>query len=251
MANTNYVISAYKGNGVTMFKEDPRFETPEDTAKVWRYMAYDKFRRLVEEKCLHFCSVKTLNNTDPHEGSYYGCKLLNEISLSDAKDVAQKANRCGPPIAVNCWHLNDFESMAMWDLYSDSDGIAVQTTIKKLKEAFNKVQDSIRLGKIVYTDEAIEHPTGWTVDRFMACMTKKQCYAHEKEVRALIWNTSEIIREEDGSVKLPIEIKSLLENIVLSPKSEESLREKVLALLKKHDISINPQISPILTGPEF
>ena len=35
--------------------------------------------------------------------------------------------------AVNCWHINEHESAAMWDLYLKSnEGIAIQSTYQKL-----------------------------------------------------------------------------------------------------------------------
>jgi len=38
--------------------------------------------------------------------------------------------------AINCWHMNDHESAAMWKLYLKSDeGIAIQSTYRKLKDA--------------------------------------------------------------------------------------------------------------------
>ena len=39
--------------------------------------------------------------------------------------------------AISCWHENQYESAAMWQLYNPSnDGIAIQTTFGKLKLEF-------------------------------------------------------------------------------------------------------------------
>ena len=234
-----------------MFKEDPRFKTPDDTAKVWRYMDYDKFRSFIEENYLYFCSINTLKKYDPFEGSYYACKLLNEVDPLDAQEFARKEDMCGPPIAVNCWHLSEYQSMAMWKIYSGEKGIAIQTSVAKLKEAFNKLSDSIRLGEISYTDAPIDHPTGWTADKFIRCMTKRKCFEFEKEVRALVWDTSDLSRVDDGSAKIPIEINSLLENVYLSPESGDAIVENVVSLINQNNIKITPIISQILDPPSF
>ena len=234
-----------------MYKKDPRFETPDDSSRIWRYMNYDRFESLISEQILFFCSIDTLKKMDPYEGSYYACKLLNEVDPSDAQRFVNQINQCGPPIAVNCWHLSEYDSMAMWKIYSREKGIAIQTTIRKLKDTFNKYQDSIWIGKLSYTDEPIEHPTDWTVDKFMACMTKRNCYEYEKEVRALIWETNEIKRTDDGSAIVPIEINDLLENVLLSPESDDTVLENVRALLDKHGIEIIPIKSEVLTSPCF
>ena len=34
---------------------------------------------------------------------------------------------------VSCWHINGNESDAMWKIYSNKKGIAIKTTIDKLK----------------------------------------------------------------------------------------------------------------------
>jgi len=234
-----------------MYKKDPRFETPNDASKIWQYLNYDKFESLVRNEALYFCSIDTLKKLDPFEGSYYACKLLNEIDTSAAQNFVDQMNRCGPPIAVNCWHLSESDSMAMWKIYSGKKGIAVQTTIQKLKAVFSRYSDSVWIGKIFYTDEPIDHPTGWSADKFMACMTKRKCYEHEKEVRAFVWDTTEISRTEDGSAIVPIKTNNIFENIILSPDSEMGLMEKVRSLLIKHRVNIEPIKSQVLTTPPF
>ncbi len=235
-----------------MYVEDPRFRTPDCASMIWRYMDYDKFEFFVMKQVLYFCSIDTLKREDPYEGSYYACKLLNEVPLSDAQTLVNKINQCGPPIAVNCWHLNENESMAMWKIYAGvKKGIAIQTTVGKLKVAFNRFRDSVRIGEISYTDEPIEHPTGWSVDKFVSCMTKRKCFEYEKELRALIWDTTEVGRENDGSIVVPIEVNSLIENVYLSPTSEDSLVDMIRDLMVNQGINVTPIKSQIPATPCF
>jgi hypothetical protein len=40
-------------------------------------------------------------------------------------------------ILINGWHYNEYESAAMWDLYSQANaGIAIQSTYRKLRDSF-------------------------------------------------------------------------------------------------------------------
>ena len=50
---------------------------------------------------------------------------------------------------INCWHENDFESEAMWKLYTKnmSEGIAIQTTYHRLYKALKK-NPSISIGRV-------------------------------------------------------------------------------------------------------
>ncbi|MBN1555088.1 MAG: hypothetical protein JXA11_10100, partial [Phycisphaerae bacterium] len=147
-----------------MYKEHPSFNTPPDDAMIWRYMSLDRFASLFDERMLYFCSMEKLKKGDPHEGSYYACKLLNDVEPEEAQGFAQKASSCGDPIVVNCWHLSDHESMAMWKLYSkDNKGIAIQSRIKRLKTEFVNFKDSVFIGEIIYTDDPIDDPSGWPI----------------------------------------------------------------------------------------
>ena len=41
--------------------------------------------------------------------------------------------KLGNRFLVNSWHMNEYESAAMWDIYSTRDfGIAIRSTIKRL-----------------------------------------------------------------------------------------------------------------------
>ena len=51
--------------------------------------------------------------------------------------------------AINCWHMNDHESAAMWKLYLKSnEGIAVQSTYETLRDS---IIDEEKVRKVVLT----------------------------------------------------------------------------------------------------
>ena len=50
-------------------------------------------------------------------------------------------------MAINCWHMNDFESEAMWKLYLKSnEGIAIQSTYQRLIDSLSNTDLSIHIG---------------------------------------------------------------------------------------------------------
>lgn len=235
-----------------MFKEDARFETPGDDEKIWRYMSFDKLELFIIEKLLYFCSIDTLKQDDPYEGSYYGSVFLDEIGPPEAKRLADLMNQCGPPMAVNCWHLSEYESMAMWRIYTkDGKGIAIQSTVGCLKNALSCVDEIVRIGKIQYTDDLIDHPTDWTFDKFSCVTTKRKCYDFEKELRAFVWEAGDDKRTQDGSVKLPVETEILIERIFLAPNSSDEIRTNVLRLLADNGIKKAVTTSPLLINPRY
>ena len=47
--------------------------------------------------------------------------------------------KLGNRFLVNSWHMNEYESAVMWDIYSTRDfGIAIQSTIKRLCDSLEK-----------------------------------------------------------------------------------------------------------------
>lgn len=55
--------------------------------------------------------------------------------------------------AINCWHMNDYESAAMWKLYLQSnEGIAIQSTFNKLKDSLSETELYTLIGEVKYID---------------------------------------------------------------------------------------------------
>lgn len=235
-----------------MFKEDSRFETPNNKAMIWRYMSFEKFKSLVAEKILYFCSIDTLKQEDPYEGSYYASKFFNDIDSSEAKRVVGLVNQCGPPMTVNCWYLSDNDSMAMWKLYAkDNKGIAIQSTVGHLKKALSINDEEILIGKIKYTDDPIDDPANYTIDKFSCITSKRICYNFEKELRAFVWYADDNKRTQDGSLRLPVEVDVLIDRILLAPTSSNERCSKVKKLLADHRVDIPIAVSPLLTNPKY
>jgi hypothetical protein len=55
-------------------------------------------------------------------------------------------------VLINGWHYNEYESAAMWNLYShENAGIAIQSTTTKLSKCFeDNKKDTIWIGKVQY-----------------------------------------------------------------------------------------------------
>src|SRR5258706_406031 len=65
--------------------------------------------------------------------------------LIAASEKFSRKNYC-----VNCWHVNEGESAAMWDLYANSKGIAIRSTVGRLKKSLRPEQRKIALCKVEY-----------------------------------------------------------------------------------------------------
>ncbi len=84
---------------------------------------------------------------------------------------------------INSWHLSDYESAALWELYGTETGIAIQSTIGKLKDSFARTDDTIWIGKVNYIDFNHDWMDEWNY--LEAFVIKRPSFFYEAEIRAI------------------------------------------------------------------
>jgi hypothetical protein len=227
MFNVSNSIVAYlsgiffiKGN--LMYKDHPVFEVPKDkTTKIWRYMDVLKYISLLQTSSLYFCRADFLKDVDPFEGSFPKKEykyLIRTTSEEVAKNLYRFTSR---DTYVNCWHLNEIESIAMWKLYSEADkGIAVQSTYEKFVHSLANTEEDIFAGQVQYIDyendiyyATSEHKLNHG-NAFTGFIHKRNIYEHEKEFRAIFHTKHE---DEDVGKIIQVNLTNLIEKVVVSP----------------------------------
>jgi hypothetical protein len=223
----------------SMYQPHPSFLQPENAAvKVWRYMDFTKLVSLVDSRRLFFPRADQLG--DSFEGSsprmnVHARRQIPDAVPPEARESFAKAmaatvsdnrlNELWPKCsAVNCWHMNDYESAAMWKLYLKSnEGIAVQSTYENLRDSLID-GEQIFLGLVKYIDyetELIE--TGNVLSPFVY---KRKSFEHEREVRALVMKFPTKIESDlygRGTIaqglKIKVDLERLIERIYVAPSS--------------------------------
>jgi hypothetical protein len=174
-----------------MTNSDPfTFSQPANPdAKVWRYLDLAKAIYLFQTGKLVFCRLDSFG--DKHEGSitipmlHNKEKTAKQLGAADISEILAVGLRCVRKIGyASCWHLNNSESEAMWQLYCpNNQGIAIQTTYKKLGACSLKWDKAI-IGLVTYLDYQLEK---FQMENFLnALMHKRESFKHESEVRVLI-----------------------------------------------------------------
>lgn len=242
----------------------------DDNCKIWRYMDLSKFVWMIQNKALFFANFK--NFDDPFEGRFpYEdvieiCKSIRkenkdiseEKALENAKVYVKNTNGAIHEYAdyfINCWHRNEFESEAMWKIYSELDmGIAIQSTYKILDGCLLKYYESeeVFVGEVNYnktTDwvHGIGNPTIYT-----PFYHKRISFEHEREIRAIMVrpkdndqsktmnnNHSNILEYKRNSeligLQVPISLEELIKNVYISPKASSYFTMLVKTILKEYD----------------
>lgn len=207
-----------------MVVDNPDFKQPKNgNGRLWRYMSIPKFLFLLNERSLYFSRSDSFN--DPYEGAATDLDLLNQqnrrkefILYCEENGIKYNPNylsKVSPDdlypffrkyVAINCWHENQFESAAMWDLYCNkSEGIAVVTTWNRLKESIQDDQ-SIFLGRVKYIDRSKQITKENNI--MNVYIQKRKSFEHEREVRAIATKFSD---ERDS--KFPTKINTDIETI--------------------------------------
>lgn len=216
-----------------MFKQHPSFNTPSDVTKIWRYMDFTKFVYLLDTQSLFF--VRSDKFDDPFEGLIP--KANEQWDLDDEYNQMVKRSKSHRKFTtITCWHMNDYESAAMWDLYlKNGDGVAIQSTIINFKNSLDKTDKEIYLGEVDYIDYDNDFMSN---DIYAPYTHKRISFEHEKEVRAVYVAPYDDNNEPLFEFGVPIEcdVKVLIEKIYISPTAPTWFEELVRSICGKYGL---------------
>lgn len=182
-----------------MYKTHPLLSTPQDTEKLWRYMDLSQFIHLLDAGSLYFAKVQEFNDRwegqipysmhDAIRSSPIYQSIIAHLSQDDAFKLTKSFTESELHYyGVSCWHWNEVESIAMWKLYtSGKDGVAIQSTVGKLKEAFSHESRDLYIAEVQYNDHELRNiPESSETHALIPIITKRRSFRHEREVRIIL-----------------------------------------------------------------
>lgn len=155
---------------------------------------------------------------------------------------------------INCWHLSEFESDAMWKLYSGNDcGIAIQSTIQRFQGSFQKTDERVWIGLVEYEDFNTWQPKNKhfntdTPNILQTFFLKRKGFEHENEIRAIIDKSYKKHKCEIG-IPVKVDLNELIENIYISPTSGDWFKQLVENVTKKCNFEFNIKKSDLGIKP--
>jgi len=162
---------------------------------------------------------------------------------------------------VNCWHMNEHESDAMWRIYArTTDAVAIQSTYAKLCHV---LPGQAYLGVVQY----IDYNSDWMPEGnlFYSFAHKRKSFEHERELRALIQDTP-YKPDPGGSAAsvfdydrpagesgrtVPVQLVDFIEKIYVAPTSLAWFRDLVTKITARYGIDIPVEQSTLDKIPEF
>ncbi|MBL0343795.1 hypothetical protein [Candidatus Villigracilis affinis] len=220
--------------------------------KIWRYMDFPRYVSLITRGSLYFSRADLLG--DPFEGSYpvinkesrdqLADQLLSEMPKDKVpadwksnflKQFSDTYRGMSKSIYVNCWHMNQFQSAAMWSIYSkDNKGIAIQSNYKALCDL---LPNNFHVGVVNYIDFNSAYLPETNI--FVPFVHKRISYQHEQELRAVTMRIDheafargEWPGNQTEGFYLPVDIKRLIDAIYIAPYAEKWYEELVVDVTK-------------------
>ncbi len=210
-------------------------------SRLWRYYDVIKFLSLVNgelyfaradkfkdkyegaiprQNYLHFAETykgrsgrRVSNGNIPEKGDETGADIKKEFleELSKRKKM----------VAISCWHLDESESAAMWEVYSRAgQGIAVCTTHKKLQNIIKPAEYEMEMLKVDYLDFENDYHQGYVDNQLLPFKIKRKEFQYEHEFRILLYKNKLEALPEEG-VKISVDTQDIIEDIIASPEMQQ------------------------------
>lgn len=264
---------------------------PKDEETLWRYLSFGKFVSLLSTGSLYFARADKFD--DQFEGhvppliqQYYKQKTdrFGEIGGRAVRELWKKWRKC---VMCSCWHRGDQEAMGMWGRYDlRNSGIAIKTTMQRLKNSFTHKEDvDVHIGKVLYKEhQDIKVPKNireiHTI--YLPFFYKRTAFKFENEARVII-DASPYIKEHFFRVKegfslsrkgfnLPVLLKKLedteidicskpgqhlqvnlsilVDEVIISPYAEKWITETVESVVCQYGYKFPVDRSNLLDPPD-
>lgn len=225
---------------------------------LWRYMSFSKFVSLLETSAIFFS--KPSGFLDPYEGSFSHSDLerfLGEYIYWNEKDrkafidgvdqVYARAKIALDYVGISCWHMNNEESAAMWDLYCRRDeGIAIKTSVNNLIKSYSFNEYDICYGVVNYID--YEKDMAGT-NSYDTLFYKRKSFSHEQEFRMLVFDDEEELFFGPAGVNVTFNLNTLINEIYVSPTSPPWFKDTVQAIVNRYGLGKKVIQSNLYQGP--
>ncbi len=211
-----------------------KFDLPWEES-IWRYMKPERLIEFLEDNKLYFSPATAFE--DKFEGSI--TILQSNPNFSPSHQALENAfSSLKRTTKINCWHIEKYESSAMWKLYAGNNkGVAITSTPKKLNDYLKPYRikpqygiEDLWGGKVIYKDLTQNRLTLSTLERFYY---KHVAFSWEKEFRLSISLTfaeeSGVIISDNG-IKVNADIGNLINELWIGPSIEKIHKDKIVAI---------------------
>ncbi|MFH1514140.1 MAG: hypothetical protein ABIG42_01640 [bacterium] len=236
------------------------FEEPEGNPIIWCYMNLTKFIHLIQTNSLYSTTLSTLEDEDEGSplGTYEWNQEINKWSFylkNRQKDFKDLALEIPHSYMVNCWTRRDKESDLLWKRFcSNGLGVAIQSKLQDLRDAFAGTKQDVNIGKVKYIDykNPEEQVSGFLMAK-QVCL-KRRKFKDEKELRAVIKDNDILlgnkpIKQAQSGRLIEVNLEKLINSVYLSPHAEIWELEVIRALINRYNLNLPVEMSTTNVSP--
>jgi len=233
-------------------------EFPKDQM-VWRYMRTSRFLDLLQTRQIYFASAWQFD--DPFEGAV--AVQTHAVPVDPRYPEMDSTERAFAELKrltkISCWHVEDYESDAMWRLYSDQrKGVAIVSTPERIGAALTPYRtesgngvEGLCGGNVTYVDLVQERLRVGMLERFYF---KHRAFSWEKEFRCAIslrgaeeWGVP-VAKE---GILVDASLDELIAEVHIGPSLEPAERESITQACAKHGLGDRVHVSSLLGRPRY
>ena len=192
---------------------------------LWRYMPLEQLFVLLWRRALRFSPLSAMKDASEGKlpsGAWEETRrelpqhilesALDADAIIDSLVAQRRRGAC-----ISCWYINRSDSPEMWRRYAPRNGVAIRSTIHRLKSCFVNKYIPVMISPVKYfhpAEQADSYTKEATVGNLFIKYTHDENaqYENEKELRALSFQHS-----VECGIDLPIDVEVLIESVVLSP----------------------------------
>lgn len=243
-----------------LMRDHEAFFPPSENRKIWRYIDFTKLISLLETQKLFFARADQFE--DPYEGAWSeaGVRLLRDpeknggLKPPDVEKLIAYSGVQQKQMFISCWYANEHESAAMWKLYLKSnEGVAIRTDYNTLREILEVAPLNVGISMVQYID--YENTPISFRNGFFPFVHKRLSFAHENELRAVIWKSDHIneqqITTDSTTVSVDVSPAQLIKAIHVSPTAPRWFGELVVEVARRYSLQVPVVRSHLYDRPTF
>jgi len=227
-----------------LYQEHRSFHTPDHSKTVWRYIDFTKLVDLLLNQQLYFCRSDKFD--DPFEGTFRWADYEKNKDMFSTEQETKKF------YFLNCWHINEVQSDAMWKIFLETkNGIALKSTVGNIIDALKVGEEDVYISQVYYRDfskvtflelmnekqNQLFEGRGASLNQFNY---KRLSFEHEKELRLYHVDTPIPHAQKDTEPREPltekriaVDVDALINEIVVAPFADKWFVKLVSQLVDK------------------
>ncbi|GAA0908678.1 DUF2971 domain-containing protein [Virgisporangium aurantiacum] len=226
-------------------------DTLSDDATLWRYMDLARFVDLLQTSELHLARVDQMQ--DKWEGAYGPTNtalrpdIYGEHYATMEDQFPRIASYARTHVFLNCWHIADSESAAMWSVY-DREGRGIAVKARKADLLAGLVGDQKVHGfPVEYTDYSVQFISERNL--LLPYMHKRLSFQHEQEYRLMVAMLD--VQDTPTFLREKVDLSKAFEQVFVSPEAPGWFLKVIRRLVDQYGFGWTVQHSDLASDPIY